>query len=60
MSIDSLSILKGELPQLFQNDPLPENWCDDFIIVGIDNPEVLKPEASADCGDLAWKRPQTP
>jgi predicted RNA binding protein YcfA (HicA-like mRNA interferase family) len=39
MAIDDLDTLRGELPEIFDDKPLPPAWEDDWLIVPIDNPE---------------------
>ena len=41
MAIDDLSILRKELPEIFDEKPIPEDWQKDWIIVKVNDPEEL-------------------
>ncbi len=48
MPIDGLPILKSELPEVFEELPLPPNWSDDWLISPIENIEASDPLVEED------------
>ena len=42
MAITDLSILKTELPEVFQDQKIPEAWQEDWVVVSVPNQEREK------------------
>jgi hypothetical protein len=39
MAVDDLDALRDQMPELFDDRPLPPNWDDDWLIIPIEDPE---------------------
>lgn len=56
MAIDDLEVLRSEMPEVFEERPVPSTWEDDWVFVPVDRPEALLDELSdrlddPNCGD---------
>lgn len=48
MSVDDISILREQLPEVFQDISLPQNWEEDWLIIPVDDPESVASVALSD------------
>ena len=44
MAVDDLDALRDQMPELFDDRPLPPNWDDDWLIIPIEDPEFTSSE----------------
>ncbi len=59
MAIDDLEVLRHEMPEVFEERPVPSSWEDDWVFVPVDRPEAPFDElserlADPNCGD--WQQ----
>jgi predicted RNA binding protein YcfA (HicA-like mRNA interferase family) len=44
MAVDDLDALRDQMPELFNDRPLPPNWDDDWLLIPIEDPEFTSSE----------------
>jgi len=54
MAIDDLDSLREVIPRLFENQPVPTGWEDDWLFTRVDDPESVLNEPDVDMvpGDM--------
>lgn len=64
MAIDDLDTLRHQIPELFDDRPLPSNWEEDWLIIPINDPELDSCSRSGvqdyevEAGDDLFQHPQ--